>query len=35
VLGMGTLASTAIFRGLRPTDGSAVSQHRAELSEAP
>ncbi|HTL21083.1 MAG TPA: DHA2 family efflux MFS transporter permease subunit [Steroidobacteraceae bacterium] len=35
VLGVGTLASTAIFRGLRPTDGSAVSQHRAELSEAP
>jgi MFS family permease len=35
VLGVGTLASTAIFRGLRPTDGSAVSQHRADLSEAP
>lgn len=35
VLGVGTLASTAIFRGLRPTDGSAVSQHRGDLSEAP
>ena len=35
VLGVGTIASTAVFAGLRPTDGSAVSQHRADLSEAP
>ncbi|MBV9725010.1 MAG: hypothetical protein JO299_07535 [Gammaproteobacteria bacterium] len=34
LLGAGTLASTAVFGALKPTDGSAVSQHRAELSEA-
>jgi EmrB/QacA subfamily drug resistance transporter len=34
VLGLGTIASTAVFAGLKPTDGSAVSQHRADLSEA-
>jgi EmrB/QacA subfamily drug resistance transporter len=34
VLGIGTIASTAVFAGLKPTDGSAVSQHRADLSEA-
>jgi MFS family permease len=28
VLGIGTIASTAVFGGLQPTDGSAVSQHR-------
>jgi EmrB/QacA subfamily drug resistance transporter len=34
VLGVGTIASTAIFGGLRRTDGSAVSQHRADLPAA-
>ena len=39
VLGVGTIASAAVFGGLKPTDGSAVSQHRpdphrAELSAA-
>jgi EmrB/QacA subfamily drug resistance transporter len=39
VLGGGTIASTAVFGGLKPTDGSSVSQHRvdqqpAELSAA-
>ncbi len=34
VLGVGTIASTAVFGGLRPTDGAAVSQHRPDLSEA-
>jgi len=39
VLGVGTIASTAVFGGLKPTDGSAVSLHhadeqRAELSTA-
>jgi EmrB/QacA subfamily drug resistance transporter len=29
VLGVGTIASTAVFGGLKPTDGGAVSQHRA------
>jgi EmrB/QacA subfamily drug resistance transporter len=35
LLGVGTIASTAVFGGLRPTDGSAVSQHRTDLSDAP
>jgi EmrB/QacA subfamily drug resistance transporter len=30
LLGVGTIASTAVFGGLHPTDGSAVSQHRAD-----
>jgi len=34
VLGVGTIASTVIFGGLRRTDGSAVSQHRADLPAA-
>jgi EmrB/QacA subfamily drug resistance transporter len=34
VLGLGTLVSTVVFAGLKPTDGSAVSQHRADLSAA-
>ena len=28
VLGLGTIASTVVFAGLKPTDGSAISQHR-------
>jgi EmrB/QacA subfamily drug resistance transporter len=34
VLGLGTIASTVIFGSLRRTDGSAVSQHRADLPAA-
>ena len=34
VLGVGTMASTVIFGGLRRTDGSAVSQHRTDLPAA-
>jgi len=34
VLGVGTIASTAVFGGLKPTDGSAVSQHRADEQRA-
>jgi EmrB/QacA subfamily drug resistance transporter len=34
VLGLGTIASTAVFSGLTPTDGSAVSQHRADQHRA-
>jgi EmrB/QacA subfamily drug resistance transporter len=30
VLAAGTIASTAVFGGLKPTDGSAISQHRAD-----
>jgi hypothetical protein len=30
VLAGGTIASTVVFGGLKPTDGSAVSQHRAD-----
>jgi EmrB/QacA subfamily drug resistance transporter len=30
VLAGGTIASTAVFGGLKPTDGSAISQHRAD-----
>jgi EmrB/QacA subfamily drug resistance transporter len=33
-LGAGTIASTAVFAGLKPTDGSSVSQHRADLPPA-
>jgi EmrB/QacA subfamily drug resistance transporter len=34
LLGVGTIASTAVFGGLKPTDGSAVSQHRADRHRA-
>jgi len=34
VLGVGTIASTLVFVGLRRTDGSAVSQHRVDLPAA-
>jgi hypothetical protein len=34
VLGAGTIVSTAVFGGLKPTDGSAVSQHRADQPRA-
>jgi EmrB/QacA subfamily drug resistance transporter len=34
VLGVGTIASTAVFSGLKPADGSAVSQHRADQHRA-
>ncbi|HTT40777.1 MAG TPA: DHA2 family efflux MFS transporter permease subunit [Burkholderiales bacterium] len=34
VLGVGTIVSTVIFGSLRRTDGSAVSQHRADLPAA-
>jgi EmrB/QacA subfamily drug resistance transporter len=34
LLGVGTIASTAVFGGLKPTDGSAVSQHRADQQRA-
>jgi hypothetical protein len=34
VLGTGTVASTAVFGGLKPTDGSAVSQHHADQQRA-
>jgi EmrB/QacA subfamily drug resistance transporter len=34
VLGVATLVSTVVFGGLRATDGSAVSQHRADLPAA-
>ena len=34
VLGAGTIVSTAVFGGLKPTDGSAVSQHRADQERA-
>ena len=34
VLGVGTVASTAVFGGLKPTDGSAVSRHRADRQRA-
>jgi len=34
VLGAGTIVSTAVFGGLEPTDGSAVSQHRADQPRA-
>jgi EmrB/QacA subfamily drug resistance transporter len=30
VLGVGTIASTIVFGGLNPTDGSAISQHRTD-----
>jgi EmrB/QacA subfamily drug resistance transporter len=30
VLGVGTIASTVVFGGLKPTDGNAISQHRAD-----
>jgi hypothetical protein len=33
-LGAGTIAATAVFVGLKPTDGSAVSQHHAERQPA-
>jgi EmrB/QacA subfamily drug resistance transporter len=33
-LGLATIVSTAAFTGLRRTDGSAVSQHRADLPAA-
>jgi hypothetical protein len=33
-LGVATIASTAVFGGLKPGDGSAVSQHRAEQLDA-
>ncbi|MBV8445087.1 MAG: MFS transporter, partial [Candidatus Dormibacteraeota bacterium] len=33
-LGIATIVSTATFSGLRSDDGSAVSQHRAELPAA-
>jgi MFS family permease len=32
ILGIATLVSTLVFSGLRRTDGSAVSQHRAEVA---
>jgi EmrB/QacA subfamily drug resistance transporter len=34
VLGIATVISSAVFYGLRRTDGSAVSQHRADLPAA-
>ena len=34
VLGVGTIVSTVVFSTLKPTDGSAVSQHRTDLSAA-
>ena len=34
VLGVATVVSSAVFYGLRRTDGSAVSQHRADLPAA-
>ncbi len=34
VLGVGTIVSTLVFSGLKRTDGSAVSQHRADLPAA-
>jgi sugar phosphate permease len=34
VLGIATLVSTVVFGGLRRTDGSAVSQHRADVPAA-
>ena len=34
VLGIATVISTLVFGGLRSTDGSAVSQHRADLPAA-
>jgi EmrB/QacA subfamily drug resistance transporter len=34
VLGVATIASTAVFGGLKPTDGSAVSQHRTDQHRA-
>jgi ABC-type uncharacterized transport system permease subunit len=33
-LGAATIVSSAVFRGLRSTDGSAVSQHREPRPEA-
>ena len=33
-LGVGTIVSTAVFGSLTPTDGSAVSQHRADQPRA-
>jgi MFS family permease len=34
VLGIATVISSVLFRILRRTDGSAVSQHRADVSSA-
>jgi hypothetical protein len=34
LLGLATALSTVVFSGLRPGDGSAVSQHRAGLEGA-